>query len=213
MFRPTENMGSNLCRLRAARRRRRAFTLVEVLIVLGIFAFLMIIMTSQLIEGAALSFKTSRSLDYARNARQIIGWLAADTHSAQLMTIYPAYADRSTTASDGESGNYLVLQELDTNGAIVRTVGYYAVANEPGNTWTLYRHDSDEGVLDPETLPDSAASGTHRRFIRTLRLPEENTLFRNLRNRSFSLRGEFGTADNAPNARLEFIQCALTTRS
>jgi hypothetical protein len=174
---------------------------------------LLTIVAAQFKESATVSLRISRTLEHSRNARELIDTLSADVRGAQLMRLFPSYSDRSREARDGESGNYLVLQYVDAQGAITRTIGYYATARQGGGTWSVYRHDSNAGDSAPATLPAPDREGTHRRIKRAARLPDSNQLFRCVRDRGVSVRGEFGAIDGGGSDRTEFIECTISTRS
>jgi type II secretory pathway pseudopilin PulG len=194
-------------------RRSHAVTLVEVMISLTLVGLMMAAVTSQLLESGSLTLRTARSLEHARSARELTGRLAEDMRDAQLMVLHPTFDDRSVQRRDSERGNYLVLHQLDAAGAIVRTVGYYLVPDGTGTAGILYRHDSADGVLAAGTLPGTETRGTHRAVTRAVRLPDAAGLFRCVRDRAVSMRGEFGTPDAAQSGRPEFIQCTFATRS
>ena len=129
------------------------------------------------------------------------------------MTFYAEFNDRSAAVGEGGYGNYVVFRQVDVTGNVTRTIGYYLQATGEAGTYSLYRHDSADGVLAPDTLPDAATAGTHRRLVRTVKLPPNVKLFRNWRKRGLTLRGQFGTADGHAYKQLEYLQCSLTTRS
>jgi hypothetical protein len=181
------------------------------LLALTIFGLVMAGVTRQLIESATITLKTSRTLEYARSGRNFIAQLGADMRSAQSMTLYPAFNSRSAAVGAGDSGNYLVLHQINSSGTITRTVGYYAVAN--GASLVLYRHDSADGVITPGSLPAAGTQGTHRVLVGTFRVPSGASLFTNWRSSGVSLRGQYGTAPGAAAGTLNYIQCTLTKRS
>ncbi len=182
---------------------------------LTIFSLVMLAVTRQLVESVSLTLKTSRLLEYARTARSVIESLDQDVRTAQTCTLYTSFTSRTAQAA-GNYGDYLVLQQIADDGTVTRTVGYYTVPNGTSGSFSLYRHDSADGTLAAGQLPDASTSGTHRRFVGTLRLPTTPTgvrLFRNWNDRGVSIRGEFGAVSGqSPNA-LNLIQCTLATRS
>lgn len=193
--------------------RPAAFTLVEMMIALTIFGLLIAAVVSQLTESIGIGLKAARTLEYARSSRVIIDRLATDVRAAGTFTMFPEFNDRGHAVGDGESGNYVVLQEIDEDGGIVRTIGYYLGPDAAGTGSSLYRHDSDDGSLVPGALPAASTSGTHPAVVRTVRVPDGERLFRNFRQQGVSVGGQFGTADGARNTRLQLVQCTLSTRS
>jgi type II secretory pathway pseudopilin PulG len=193
--------------------RRRAFTLVETMVALGLAGAVLAAVTAHLVESSRLSLRITRTLEHSRNARELISTFSADIRAAQIVQLHPTFVDRSTVARDGEAGNYLVVHFVDIRGAITRTVGYYLVARRGEGGWDLYRHDSAVGDSTPGNLPAASTAGHHRLLKRSVRLPGANPLFRCARDRGVSLQGEFGAADTQDSNRTEFIRCTLSTRS
>lgn len=192
------------------RPRVRGFTIVECMVALTIFGLVMTAVTRQLVESASITLKTSRLLEYSRAGRNFIGRLGIDLRSAQSMTLYTSFTDRTVAGATG-TGNYLVLHELNAAGTITRTTGYYAVAN--GSSYKLYIHDSNTGSVAAGSLPATTTSGTHTLLLGTFKVPSGAKLFTNWSNRGVSLRGQYGTAAGAADSSLNYIQCTLTTRS
>jgi type II secretory pathway pseudopilin PulG len=209
---PHLHHGSNRPAL-AGRRRRCAFTLVEVMIAFVITGLVFATVTSQLVESAKLSLHITRTLEHSRNARELIDTLSADIRAAQILRLHSTFANRSTVARDGQPGNYLVLHFVDAHGVITRTVGYYLVALKDAEGWALYRHDSSLGDSVAGELPASGTAGHHRLIKRAVRLPDANELFRCARDRGVSLQGEFGAAGTRDSERTEYIRCTIYTRS
>jgi prepilin-type N-terminal cleavage/methylation domain-containing protein len=208
LFRPPSTHKNNLAG------SRRAFTLVEMMVALTIFGLVMAAVTRQLIKGVELSLKTATMLEFAKNGRALIDRLNNDVANAQAMIIYSEFADSTSALNDGY-GNYVVMHQINTSGTITRTVGYYLKANATGGTYSLYRHDSQDGAIAAGTLPDASTSGTHRVVVRTVRVPSGTNvkLFRDWEGKGFTLRGQFGTPDGRGTGRLENVQCTLTSRS
>lgn len=186
------------------------------MIVIALFGLVMAAVTRQLVESGALALKSARLIEYSRNARNVIERMSSDVRTAQSIVIYPEFNDRTAPVAIGSYGNYLVLHMLNSSGAITRTIGYYAVADSAAGTLTLYRHDSaDGGGLTPGNLPVASTSGTHRRVVRTLKIPSGSgvKLFNNWDGFGVTLRGQFGAVDGQGTSRLDYIQCRLATRS
>lgn len=194
-------------------RRRRGFSLPEMMIALVIFGLVMTAVTRQMIESVSITLKTSRMLEYSRNGRVLIARLGSDLRSAQTTILYPEFDSRSAAVTAGNYGNYLVLHQVNTSGTITRTIGYYAVANGSSGTYILYRHDSAAGHSTAGALPGTNTSGTHPVVVGTFKVPTGTKLFRNWSERGISLRGQYGTATGASTDSLNYIQCTLTTRS
>jgi prepilin-type N-terminal cleavage/methylation domain-containing protein len=193
--------------------RRRGFSLVEVLVALGISGLVLTVVAAQLIESSKLSLNVSQTLEHSRNAREIIDALSTDVRASQILRIFPNFNDRSSEARDGQSGNYLVLQTIDSSGTVTRTVGYYVVSLGDNKGWALFRHDSQLGDNAAGTLPDVSAAGSHRKIKRAVRLSEAGFLFRSVRDRGVAIHGEFSTPDKSGSGRTEFIRCTISTRS
>ena len=199
-------------RRHARRPSRRAFTLVEMIVALALVGLLMAAVTRQMVESASLSMKVASTLEYSRNGRALIGQLQQDVASAQVVRCYSEFSDRSSPVGTGAYANYVVLHQVNADGTVARTVGYYLASNGD-DTYALYRHDSADGVIPPGTLPDVGTAKTHRRLVRTVQIPDGVKLFRKWRNRGLTLRGQFGTADGHAYRKLEYLQCTFTTRS
>ena len=197
----------------APRRRRHGYTLAEVIVALALFGLLMAAVTRQLVESGWISFRTARTLEHAHTGRYALDQLAADINSAQSILLYPSFVDRSKKQAEGSYGNYLVLRELDANGTTTRTVGYYLTTGPAEGTWSLYRHDSRDGVLAPDALPNAATAGQHRLIVRQLRLPDGLAFFRNWRSRGATVRAQFGDTPGPSTSQLQYLQCTFTTRS
>lgn len=180
---------------------------------LTITGVVMMLVASQLVESASLGVRVTRTLEHSRNARELLDRLSLDLRAAQVMRLYPSFVDRSSTARDGETGNYLVLQNVDSTGTITRTIGYYVTAQRHGAGLALCRHDSAAGDSAASALPDAASAGTHRVLKAAVRLPDSDRLFRCVRDRGVAIHGEFSTEATGGSGRTEFIQCTLFTRS
>lgn len=201
---------------RPRRGRRHGLTLVEILVSLTIFGLVMTAVTRQLIEGVSLTLKSSRLLEYARSSRFVLENMDHDVRAAQTIILYSEFNARSTPQTSGTYGNYLVLHQVNSSGTITRTIGYYAVPVGTTGTFSLHRHDSNDGVVAAGTLPATSTSGTHRRLIATLRQPTTPTgvkLFQNWNGRGVSVRGQFGTAEGKAASQLNLVQCTFATRS
>jgi len=193
--------------------RARGFTLPEVLVALSIAGVLLAAVMTQWIESTALALKAAETIEHSRGTRLFVSRVAEDMRNAQSITIYPTFADRATPRRDGEMGNYLILREISAAAAITRTIGYYLIATPDGKGWMLHRHDSNDGVLAADALPDPSTVGQHRRIARAVTLPDSANLFRLVRDRAVTTRGEFGVDSNLKVGRTEFVQCTLSTRS
>src|SRR5690606_16550566 len=101
-------------------RRSRGFSAVEMIIALAIIGLVMAAATRQLIEGVSVTLKTSRLLEHSRSGRNLIGQLGHDLSAGQTLILYPEFNDRSSPLNPDESGNYLVLHQVDPGGTITR---------------------------------------------------------------------------------------------
>lgn len=193
----------------------RAYSLVEIVVALTIFGLVMAAVTRQLIKSIEISVATDRVVESARSGRFLLDRLNHDVVNAQAITIYSEFTDRTTPITDTHYGNYVVMHRIDATGVTTRTIGYYLKATAAGGTYALYRHDSQDGVLVPNTLPDAATSGTHRLIVQTVRLPPgtDVKLFRNWNGKGFTLRGQLEAPDGSVGGRLENFQCSLDSRN
>ena len=193
----------------------RAYSLVEIVVALTIFGLVMAAVTRQLIKSVELSLATDRDVESARSGRFLLDRLNNDVVNAQAIAIYSEFTDRTSPITDTHYGNYVVMHQIDAAGVTTRTIGYYLKASDSGATYALYRHDSQDGVLVPNTLPDAATSGTHRLIVRTVRLPQgtDVKLFRNWSDKGFTLRGQLEAPDGSAGGRLENFQCSLASRN
>ncbi|RME70319.1 MAG: hypothetical protein D6781_06570 [Verrucomicrobia bacterium] len=194
-------------------RRPAGFTLAEVTIALTVATLVLAGLAAQMIEAARLNHRITASLEHGRNARELIDTVSRDVRSAQIARLYPGFTNRSEAARDGQRGNYLVLDFLDSNGTIVRTIGYYALPLPDAAGWGIYRHDSADGSLSPGSLPATGTAGSHRLIKRALRLGTADTLFRCARDRGIALEGEFVSPDVRGTARADLIRATVLTRS
>lgn len=204
---------TSLTAARTRSRRRRGFSIPEMMIALTIFGLVMTAVTRQMIESVSITLKTSRMLEYSRNGRNLMARLGSDLRTAQTTILYSEFNSRSTAITAGNYGNYLVLHQVNSSGAITRTVGYYAVANGSTGTFILYRHDSAAGHSTAGVLPVTGTSGSHPVVVGTFKVPSGTKLFRNWSDRGISIRGQYGTTTGASTDALNYIQCTLTTRS
>ena len=92
-------------RSQPVRQRRRGFTLVEIIMAVGISSLVLTMVAAQLIESSKLSVSITQTLEHSRNAREIIDALSTDVRAAQILRIFPSFTDRSSEARDGQSGN------------------------------------------------------------------------------------------------------------
>ncbi|MGH8021648.1 MAG: pilus assembly FimT family protein [Opitutaceae bacterium] len=200
--------------------RLRGLTLPEISIVVVISGLLMAAVLSQWLESTSLALKAAETLEYTRSTRELVFRLSEDVRNAQRLIVYNSFKDRVDFSKDGDVntppvGNYLVLQEVNLDAEITRTVGYYLMEEAGGGGWILFRHDSnDGGGLSLTDLPAPASEGDHRRVTRAVTLPDSDNLFRVVRDRAVAIRGEFGAAGRpVKRGRTEFVQCILSTRS
>jgi prepilin-type N-terminal cleavage/methylation domain-containing protein len=192
--------------------RRAAFSLPEVCIVIAIVGLLVAATLVQWRESTVIALKAAETLEHTRSTRELIHRLSEDTRNSQRLEIYPAFDDREERLRDGQLGNYLVLHEIDLDGVIQRTIGYYLLPAIDGTGWMLHRHDSAAGGT-PGVLPHDSTAGSHPVVTRAVSLPESDLLFRCVRDRAVNIRGEFGTSGSVKLGRTEFVNCTLATRS
>jgi type II secretory pathway pseudopilin PulG len=192
-------------------RATTAFTLVELLVAMGIAGLVLAAVATHLIESSALGLKTAHTLEHVRNSRQLVAELSADIRAAQFAVLYPEFDDRSVELASGQTGNYLVLHRMDASGAIVSTVGYYLEAS--GSVWQLRRHDSAAGHSAAGAMPAAGTLGTHPIATRVVQLPGTTGLFTRLRENGYIVRGQFGRAEGASLGRNHYVHFAACTRS
>ncbi len=195
--------------------RARGLTLPEIAAALVISGLLMAAILSQWLESTSLALKAAETLEHTRSTRELVFRLAEDVRNAQTLRIYPSFDEREELQYDEKGnkiGNYLVLQEVSVSEKITRTIGYYLIETAK-DEWMLYRHDSKDGKLAADILPPPNTAGTHRAITRAVTLPESDNLFRSVRDRAVSMRGEFGASGPIKRGRTEFVQCTLSTRS
>jgi len=124
-------------------KRASGFTLVEILIVMGIMCVVIIGVAQLLLDTARTSFITAEKLDINADVRQFTLDMAENARAANTFKIYRSFAatDRdepSDALYDGSHGDFLLLISMErwpdpgSPEYVTRLVGYYREA-DPSN--------------------------------------------------------------------------------
>lgn len=187
-------LSRRLHRSTAHHRRRRGFTLSEVLVASAVFGLAITMATKFFIDGLGLYHLTAGKLMVNRDVRKFTAAMTDEARNADDFQIFASYTNR-TVVNDGVSGDYLVLRFRNPNGAIVRTVGYYrapADPLDPDSLGPVRKHDSAApgytgNAID---LPPVTAISTFPEVIELSRGLSNGKLFYNFYDRSVMIRGE-----------------------
>jgi prepilin-type N-terminal cleavage/methylation domain-containing protein len=116
--------------LSQAHRRPRGFTLVELLVTIGLIGLVTVGLLRFTIQALNVYYYDSGRLLVNKDVRTFTTDLASDAVASNYFRIYPDYQTRTTPVTDGYSGEFLVLIFTDSivsTGAttITRLIGYY----------------------------------------------------------------------------------------
>lgn len=176
-------------------RRKRAFTLVEVLVTT---------VAGGLILGAAMTFLVSAANFTAYNQgklmvnhdiRKFTSELSDNATYATQGLIYPTFTDRSKIVDQDESGDFLVLtfEDEDQPERYNKIIGYYRAAtatNEgPVMKFSIEYETPQEGPI-VDLLPALSTLGTHEEIIELSKGLSDGKLFFNFYDRSITIQGE-----------------------
>lgn len=200
---------------RTHQHKRRGYTLVEILITMGVLGFLFAGLMPFFIQSSTSFFITEQKLKVNNDIRKFTSEMADHAREANHYIIYPSFAatDRDGEADrrrDGQSGDLMVLVFYDTptgtapliTRPIRRIVGYYrASANfaDPTAEGPVRKFDSEVdtwGITLPSTgsieslLPIAATVGSFRQVVELSRGLANQRLFYNFHNRSIMVKGE-----------------------
>lgn len=193
-------------------RRRRAFTLSEVLITLGISTLVVAATLTFFIYGLNIfSFDVGKNR-VNRDIRAFTSELTDNATYANYFQIYPSFFTRSSTVStsgfpvttpanveDKQTGDMLVLVFKDTDNVdlVRRLVGYYrAPANpdDPGSEGPVRKFDIT--ISPPSSaaihtlLPATSSYDTNPEIIELSRGLANGRLFYNVRRKSIMVNGQ-----------------------
>lgn len=172
---------------------RAGFSLVELMIAVTLGTLLMTGVTRVFISMMDMSYYTMGKLQVSRDIRTFTSEMSASAKGAALFEIYPSFDDRSETAADGSTGDYLVLYYRNHEGDIYKVVGYYRMIDDAtANEGPVLKHslvlDPAVSSMDDITLPtDSTAGNTIVELSRGL---ADGRLFYNYYGHSVMVRGE-----------------------
>lgn len=194
---------------------RRGYTLVEVLIAMGVIGFLVAGLLPFFIQTSTSLFVTEQKLKVNNDIRKFTSEMEDHAREANHYLIYATFAtaDRDGEADrkrDGESGDFMVLVFDDNpigvspliSRPIRRVVGYYRAATDPldpASEGPVRKFDSDVdswGVTFPSNLdvesvlPSIAQVANFKRVIELSKGLANQRLFYNFHNRSIMVKGE-----------------------
>lgn len=123
--------------------RAGGFTLVEVIVVLGLAGIFLVGMTQLMLDTARTSFITSEKFDITADVRQFTLEMAENARAANHFFVYRSFGatdrnDPDKRLRDGEAGDFLLLifqqpwPNLNSPEHTTRLVGYFRLA-DPAN--------------------------------------------------------------------------------
>ena len=194
---------------------RRGFTLVEILIGMGILGLLTVGLLPFFIQSSTSFFVTEQKLKVNNDIRKFTSEMADHAREANHYIIYPTYAavdrdDEADRKRDGESGDFMVLVFYDNpvgtapliSRPIRRVVGYYRASSnplDPSSEGPVRKFDSELdswGITFPidqpieKVLPNAAQVASFKRVIELSKGLANQRLFYNFHNRSIMVKGE-----------------------
>lgn len=177
----------------------RGYTLVEMLIALGVFGFAMTGALGLFTRGTNLFHYDSGKLRVNSDIRTFTSEMSDHATFSNHFIIYPSFNDRSTPANDGLSGDFLVLvfRDPDAQEKVQRIVGYFrspASDSDPESEGPVRKFDlhfspsTNSPVQD--LLPSPAARDSCAEVIQLSRGLSDGRLFYNFFDRSIIVHGE-----------------------
>lgn len=148
------------------KKKRQAFSLVEVIVVLSIMGFVLAAISSMYIYSLRTSNTTTINLEMSQKLRSLSSNLFSDIESADGFVVYESFQSSRTLVPVTGKGNYLVLYYTDNNDLIYKIIGYYLLDNSTdANPVALKRHETTfpttYGDLSQVPLPAPATSSAH----------------------------------------------------
>jgi prepilin-type N-terminal cleavage/methylation domain-containing protein len=141
---------------RPQRSRSKAFTLVELLVALGIFGLVMGALITFSRSSTRVIFESTLRLDLDRDLRQSAQRILADVNTADAFYLYKSFKSSDRNATNGSqrlgsdaSGDFLLLvysepQPLTTSNVYVtRLVGYFRKADTASARGGIHRFQID----------------------------------------------------------------------
>ncbi|MDQ8203681.1 prepilin-type N-terminal cleavage/methylation domain-containing protein [Pelagicoccus sp. SDUM812003] len=178
----------------APKTSNRGYTLVEVMIALGIFSLIMAGTTAFLINTSNFAAYTEGKLLVNRDIRAFTSELSDFATYSNYFVIYKSFSDR-TVVDEGGSGDFMVLAFVDDDDPSLYTqlIGFYRSATEttegPVQKFSIaFDPPSDQPLAD--LLPASSSAGSHEEIIELSRGLSDGRLFYNFFNRSITVQGE-----------------------
>lgn len=194
---------------------RHGYTLVEILITMGILGFLFAGLLPFFIQSSTSFFVTEQKLRVNNDIRKFTSEMADHAREANHYIVYPSFAttDRNGEEDrqrDGQSGDLMVLVFYDTpvgtapliSRPIRRLVGYYRASTNPADPTgegPVRKFDSDTdswGITFPinqsveSVIPSVAHVSNFRQVIELSKGLANQRLFYNFHNRSIMVKGE-----------------------
>jgi prepilin-type N-terminal cleavage/methylation domain-containing protein len=208
-------------------RGSRGFTLVEILVVVGLMALIMVGVLSFSLQAMKVYFYDSGRLMVNRDMRTFTSSLATDAVASNYFRIFPSFQNRTAPVTDGTSGDFLVLAFTDTNNAagayyVTQLVGYYRSPNDPTNPSSLgpvrrfsKMITSTDQSKDLVTLVGlyvpTTTTPTDPVVIQLAQGLSNGSLFYDYRDRSIMVRGQIVDYGNNLNVTTNTSRAAINT--
>ncbi len=179
----------------AGRRRRRAFTLIELIVSMTVFGLCMLGVMGFFLQSLDIFHFDTGKLQVNRDIRAFTSEMTDNATFANYFEIYTSFTDRDVPKNDGYSGDFLVLVYKDPEDLtkIQRLVGYYrsggADGEGPVRKFDIDISPSSSDSLD-SLLPSSVAIDDYPEVIELSRGLSDGHLFYNFYDRSIMIRGE-----------------------
>jgi prepilin-type N-terminal cleavage/methylation domain-containing protein len=148
------------------KKKRQAFSLVEVIVVLSIMGFVLAAISSMYIYSLRTSNTTTINLEMSQKLRSLSSTLFSDIESADGFVVYESFQSNRALVPAAAKGNYLVLYYTDNNDLIYKIIGYYLLDNSTdANPVALKRHETTFSTtyadITQAPLPSPATSTGH----------------------------------------------------
>lgn len=178
----------------AKRARKRAFTLLEVMVTTAVFTLVMGAIMSFLVSSTNSAAYNEGKLLVNRDIRKFTSELSDHATYANFFVIYKSFSDR-TRVDEGGSGDFLVLGFVDDDDptAYTAVIGFYRAATESSEGPVMRfatRYETPQHVQLEDLLPAPTSVGSHREIIELSKGLSDGRLFYNFFNRSITVQGE-----------------------
>lgn len=150
----------------AINKKKRAFTLIEMIVVLSIMGFVLAAISSMYIYSLRTSNTTTLNLQMNQKLRALSSTMFNDMEAADGFVLYQSFQSSRALVPLAGKGNYLVLYYTDNNDLIYKVIGYYLLDNATNaNPLALKRHETTFSVtytdMTQVPLPGPSTSGAH----------------------------------------------------